>query len=255
MSNDCKKNIFEKISVETIKNMGKTELIKVGIVGIASLTVVGGAINAVTGPTEIVDVPIIEDIEIEDPIIADDEDENYWQVNEDVDPNTFTTPAAGLTELGDPTGVPTEHIASIQIDTPQWIDGDDIYASYVRSASRGEMNLDVFHPSVQGKVKMNSDYGFYDGKSFTVTEGYILDMVGYDAGRRGSDYSWLEGYAPHLSLDNATLSAYDEYNMFYVLVAFIYEENGQTHTGNLKGTVIDNGVDFYFLDAYIEYGL
>ena len=248
MSKDCK-NIFEKISIESIKNMGKTELIKVGVVGIASLTVVGGAINAVTGPTEIIDIPEISD----DALV--EEYENNWEVNVDIDPNTYTTPAPGVTELGDPTGIPSDHIASIQIDTPKWIDGDDIYASYVRSASRGEMNLDVFHPSVQGKVKMNSDYGFYEGKSFTVTEGYILDMVGYDAGYRASDYSWLEGYAPHLSLDNATMSAYDEYNMFYVLVAFTYEENGQTHTGNLKGTVIDNGVDFYFLDAYIEYGL
>ena len=253
MAKDCK-NIFEKISVESIKSMTKTELIKVGVVGVASLAVVGGAISAVTGPTEILDVPEIEDVVIED-VFVEEEYENNWEVNVDIDPNTYTTPAPGVTELGDPNGVPSGHIASIQIDTPKWIDGDDIYASYVRSASRGEMNLDVFHPSVQGNVTMNSDYGFYEGKSFTVTEGYILDMVGYDAGNRASNYSWLEGYAPHLSLDKATMSAYDDYNMFYVLVAFTYEENGQTYTGNLKGTVIDNGVDFYFLDAYIEYGL
>jgi len=271
MSKDCKNNIFEKISVETIKNMSKAELVKAGIIGVASLTVVGGAINAVTAPSN--ELPPLEP-----PIEEEWEEDTYtgenkinWSIPEGGLPSeeeqkymTQKNPSAA--ELGDPNGIPEEYhpmsfeeyLAENGYDSPQWIDNDDIFSTYVRSASNGQLNLDLFHPSVQGNVTMNSDYGFYEGKTFTVTNGFIADPgVGTEAYERGSnyDYSYLKEYAPHLSLDNATMSAYNAYGLYNVVVWFEYEENGNVYEGNLKGVYITDGDECYFLDAFIEYGL
>ena len=264
MSKDCKKNIFEKISIESIKNMGKAELVKVGVVGVASLTVVGGAVNAVTAP-ELLDTSTIEEWN-EDTYIENNLADRYGELDPDFDPDTFAMTAPGVTDVGDPSGIPEEYqpmsfeeyLAENGYDSPQWIDNDDIFSTYVRSASNGQLNLEVFHPSVQGNVTMNSDYGFYEGKTFTVTNGFIADPgVGTEAYERGSnyDYSYLEEYAPHLSLDNATMSAYNAYGLYSVVVWFEYEENGNVYEGNLKGVYITDGDECYFLDAFIEYGL
>jgi len=264
MSKDCKKNIFEKISIESIKNMGKAELVKVGVVGVASLTVVGGAVNAVTAP-ELLDTSTIEEWN-EDTYIENNLADRYGELDPDFDPDTFAMTAPGVTDVGDPSGIPEEYqpmsfeeylAQESDSQTSEWIDGDDIFATYVRSASKGQLNLDLFHPSVQGNVTMNSDYGFYEGKTFTVTYAFILDPgIELDSHRgKNYDYSYLQNYAPHLTLNNEMMSAYDGYEISNIAIGFEYEENGTMYKGNLKGIYLIDGDNYYFLDASMEYGL